>query len=998
MSRRKSFSLCLAGLACLALPCFAQLRIAERGKAPEYTIVHAADAAPSVVLGVKEFQSYVERQTGVKLPVSTDAAPLPPKAILVGTNKYAKTILGNDYNPERLKDDGFMLRTCDNYLVVLGGKRGAMYGLYEILERFGGCRWYASWHEVVPEKDEFVVPTLNEVQIPAFLMREPFWYDMFNTRQAYLNKCNGNAMKLNENQGGKIRFGGGMFVHTFNVLVPPSEFYATHPEYFAEINGKRLSGYVQLCLTNKDVLKIVTERIMNAIRKDPNAAMYSVSQNDAYNYCLCKECTAMAEKFGGQTGLLIWFINQVAEKVETEFPNALIETLAYQYTRTPPTGIKPRHNVLPRLCTIECDFSLPLDVSPALQNKKFVNDIKGWSSMTDKLFIWDYTTNFAHYLTPFPNFGALQGNVKFFRDNHVIGLMEQGAYQGYHAEFAELRGWLLAKLLWNPDQDIKPLLDDFFKGYYGPAAKYVREYFDELQSLVSAPSVNLKIFDTATPSWMSDDFLARATKLWENAEAAVKDNPAFLYNVRKGSLPVYYSRYIKHPKEEPILAWSDNEVTLVNGNSPFARICQECHARLTMPDPSGNVRYIRLAEGSRDELRKKWLAFSGNYPVSVIAGGGFELGVCENLGGTAGWLKDESGFNYINGNGGGLGFTTNFKELFATNVMLNNKTASDASSVTMTMKQGKLNGTRKLSLSNTGVTMTNTLKNNDNAAQTASLIPYAAFALGDCSSICWRLDGGKWNLFTVNEQMLNETFAIGPSMLTGARMLEIASPATGKGMAVTLPEHQLDRVLLNAYANEGTVKVAIQQSKDTVANGAEAVCTVTMKPLAKLTGLPTAPQRKQAAKIKIVIEDNSLPLGKIGTWGEYVLDDGAKDGAAIKLFNTHFEWCIQYRPDMSLFKPDKKYQIRIRAKVEKEKGKTSGEAFWCGAYDTAKAIHRGQIDPDISQIKDGYQWYDVIVWTPNQDDYIWAGPGRFGKNGSAIHAVFIDQIEFMELD
>ena len=368
-------------------------------------------------------------------------------------------------------------------------------------------------------------------------MREPFWYDMFNTEQAYRNKCNGNQMRLSEKEGGKVRFGSGLFVHTMDQLIPVKEFYETHPEYFAEIGGTRRNGYVQRCLTNPDVLKITTERLLERIRKDPTATMYSVSQNDVYNFCTCKECNAMAEKYGGQSGLLIWFVNQVAEAVEKEFPNALIETLAYQYTRTPPVNIKPRHNVVPRLCTIECDFSKPLDVSKHPQNIKFVKDIEGWSSMTDKLFIWDYTTDFANYLCPFPNFGCLQGNVKFFRDNHVIGLMEQGAYQGYHAEFAELRGWILAKLLWNPDQDVAPLYDDFFNGYYGKGAPFIRKYFDELQSLVTGDDKILNIWIAPNVGWITDDFLDRALALWDQAEAAVKDDPIRLYNVRKGSIP-----------------------------------------------------------------------------------------------------------------------------------------------------------------------------------------------------------------------------------------------------------------------------------------------------------------------------------------------------------------------------------------------------------------------------------------------------------------------------
>ena len=214
----------------------ADLVLARRGAAADTVIVHAADAPESIKLACNELQMYMERMTGVKLPIQDDGGALPKKAILVGKPRYLADLPGCQFPEMAQPDDSFCLKTVGERLVIYGGKRGGMYGVYEILERFGGCRWYSSWCEVVPTLDEFNVPSdLDEKQIPAFLMREPFWFDMFNTEQAYRNKCNGNQMRLTEKQGGKVRFGSGLFVHTMDQLIPVSEFYETHPEYFAEI-------------------------------------------------------------------------------------------------------------------------------------------------------------------------------------------------------------------------------------------------------------------------------------------------------------------------------------------------------------------------------------------------------------------------------------------------------------------------------------------------------------------------------------------------------------------------------------------------------------------------------------------------------------------------------------------------------------------------------------------------------------------------------------------
>ena len=58
--------------------------------------------------------------------------------------------------------------------------------------------------------------------------------------------------------------------------------------------------------------------------------------------------------------------------------------------------------------------------------------------------------------------------------------MEQGAYQGWHGDFAEFKAYLQAKRMWNPDQDEKVLLDRFFAGYYWKAAPMVRAYLELL--------------------------------------------------------------------------------------------------------------------------------------------------------------------------------------------------------------------------------------------------------------------------------------------------------------------------------------------------------------------------------------------------------------------------------------------------------------------------------------------------------------------------------------
>ncbi len=588
------------------------LTLAERGKPPEYAIVLPAEASPSQQYAAEELRRFTEQMTGVTLPITTDTAPLPPKAILLGTTQYTAQIVGSaDCAP--LGDDGFTLKTSGDHLCIIGSRvRGTLYGVYELLEKHGGCRWYSSWHSHIPQTDKWQIPELNETHTPAFAVREPFWYDMFSGDFAARSRCNGNRHELSERHGGKIRFGSGMFVHTFNSLCPPERYFDEHPEYFSLVNGKRLREHTQLCLTNPEVLRIVTEATLERIRKDPAAGIFSVSQNDWRNPCECPACKAVDEREGSHAGTMITFVNQVAEAVEREFPAVWIETLAYQYTRKPPKSVRPRRNVAPRLCTIECDFSLPLETSAFKENRAFLEDMQGWSAIAPQLYLWDYTTDFRCYILPFPNVHALQQNVKFFRANRVSYLFEQGAYQGQHGEFAELKAWLLAKWLWNPELDQESLLQDFFSGYYGAAAPYVRTYFDALHSFYrDSENRPLRIFDGIKDLAIPDNFFDRAAVLWRHAEDAVKEEPSFSYNVRMGALPVLYAQLARGPRQEGIRAWVAEDITPYRLDPATQRLAAELLARFT---EAGNIR-LSESQPAHDALLASWRELADPPPM-----------------------------------------------------------------------------------------------------------------------------------------------------------------------------------------------------------------------------------------------------------------------------------------------------------------------------------------------------------------------------------------------
>ena len=392
-----------------------KITLAERGAPPEYVILTRKDATGVEKYAASELRDFIKRQTGVELEIRDFAAPVPEKAILVMT----------EVNNESLGDEGFRIGVSGERLIIFGGReRGALYGVYEILERFGGCAWYSSWNEVVPQLKSFSVPRgFRDRQMPAFSLRSHSWLDMMSNPALSVR----NRLNLPEHDPAKFGKSHWRFdrvlrkCHTFAYLMPTEKWFDAHPEYFSEVNGRRIRYKTQLCLTNPDVVRICTEEVLKRIKESypKGIRLYGVSQNDWANYCTCEKCRALDEAEGSHSASLVQFVNAIAEAVARRHPDVLIETLVYRHTRKPPKTLRFRKNVLPCLCTIECDFHKPIEGSPFEENKAVCETIRQWGERSSNMMVWDYTTDFRNYLYTWPNVKVLAPNLRFFRKHGV---------------------------------------------------------------------------------------------------------------------------------------------------------------------------------------------------------------------------------------------------------------------------------------------------------------------------------------------------------------------------------------------------------------------------------------------------------------------------------------------------------------------------------------------------------------------------------------------------
>ncbi len=482
--------------------------ISQDGQA-KAVIVIAADAPAPEQHAAKELADFLRQITGATFEL---AGQRKPEASCIFVGPAAAKLADAQFSTEGLGAEGIVIRTVGNDLVLAGGPpRGTLYAVYTFLEEELGCRWWSSTENTIPKKPTVRVDGLNIRYVPPLEYRSAFWFDAFDGDWAVRNKCNGQSHRLSAEQGGRHIYEG--FVHTFYPLIPPQKYFAEHPEWFSEIKGKRTTEHAQLCLTNEEMRKELVKNLKERLRNNPAATIASVSQNDWHGNCQCQACAAIEKEEGSPAGLMLRFVNAVAADIEPEFPNVAISTLAYQYTRKPPAITKPRHNVIVQLCSIECSFCKPLADE---RNKAFGDDIIGWSKISNRLYIWDYTTNFRHHIMPHPNLRVLGPNVKFFAEHNVKGIFEQGAYTTNGAEMAELRAWVLAKLLWDPSHDGEMLTNEFIEGYYGPAAPEIKAYLKITHDAVEASGDWLGCFESHTAKYLNFDTLARG---WQRLES-----------------------------------------------------------------------------------------------------------------------------------------------------------------------------------------------------------------------------------------------------------------------------------------------------------------------------------------------------------------------------------------------------------------------------------------------------------------------------------------------
>jgi len=489
----------------------------------KYHIVVSSKATDNEKYAAKVLQEYIYKISGSKVPIVSKCKKIHKEEIHIGYSVGDKSI-GADKDSIRVFKKGSSL-----YFSAESGDQ-VMYAVFDFMEKYMGVRKFTADQDFYPIDSNLTIKNFS-----SYSFKPINTYRSINSTFLRQNKALKRWLRANTTED---MFANGYFVHTILKLCSPKEYFDTHPEYFALVNGKRDRG--QICWTNEDVLEIVKKNLAKAMYIQPNKQVWSVSQEDNDIVCQCDRCKKLIEENNSAAAPVIYFTNKIAK----QFPNKIISTLAYRFSRKCPENMTLEDNVQIMLCSIEVDRNKTIE-EQSNDSSSFAYDLQRWGELTKNIFLWDYECDFDYYISPFPNLHVLQPNIQFFVCNNAFQHFQQANCDIGH-EFSELKNYLIAKLLWDPNINVDSTITEFCDNYYGKAGKIIKQYIDEIenQAIEKKGSVRLDIY--GSPVGLKDNILRKEnldkwSNMFDTAEKMVEKDSTYLIRVKTCRLPLQYA-------------------------------------------------------------------------------------------------------------------------------------------------------------------------------------------------------------------------------------------------------------------------------------------------------------------------------------------------------------------------------------------------------------------------------------------------------------------------
>lgn len=439
--------------------------IVENGSST-YAVVYGNNATECEKFAAEQMQSYLEKITGVKVPVLMERALLSNKNFIsVGqTELLEESNVTVDYNG--LNGDGFVLKTVDNDLYITGANdRGTLYGVYDFLEKICGVRFLDINYEHVPTASTVPLYEMDVVEVPTFKYRACLteagghtietpggsshgrngvevaeFYTKIRNNHEFLREES--QVPVDERHGGSISINKDINqTHNNLTYVPVSEYYFTNQQkeenghMFYVLDGKA----VDICYTDgitkegtvaevdyMTTAKAYLEGLKKYIKQNPEAEYYTVGQEDLRTCCSCPTCYERTLEYGSTTANVILFYNAIAREIQKwadtqpELGGKIIKIVEFSYLFSAQAPVKVLKNSKGEVTGYE-------PVHPMLVLPENV-----------VLRIADITAHVYYSLLDEGNANGIYGPDYFEKWKAVMGDNDQTWYWGYLTTHGEL--------------------------------------------------------------------------------------------------------------------------------------------------------------------------------------------------------------------------------------------------------------------------------------------------------------------------------------------------------------------------------------------------------------------------------------------------------------------------------------------------------------------------------------------------------------------------------
>jgi len=547
--------------------------LADNGTS-SYKII-APNESSSTYATAQTLSSFIKQISGATIPVSDDDIQPQEKEIIIGNNKHINALHLN-IDLSKIKDNECIIKTFGNTILLYGkNDSDAIDCVYWFVQKYLGCSMLSSEVTIVPHNKNITLAAINDDYTPPFTYRDLYYKDTYDSMYTKFNRID------HFDAGGQNRKWGEIWSASFNYVIPPKKYFSTHPEYFAlNEKGKRIPN--QLNVSDEGMFNEYIKNFTNLMKRYPNSKIWSVAPNDASvpNYCHCPQCEAINKREGTPMAALLTFVNKVAAK----FPDKIITTQAYMFYEEPPKTIKPAPNVLiVEAGSYLLNHAVPYETSNEPDVVTYRRRLEGWLALTKNVRIWDYVIDFFYPMCPFPNLEIQQKNLQYFAKLGIRDVFMQGRISK-DGELSELRAWLLARLLWNPNINYDDVMDYFLNHYYGKASPYIKKYISLTTASLLKSGIPLTVYDSVSKhsaGFLAPSSLAQYNQIFDSAERAVSNNAIQLDRVKIARLSLMYAMLETYKASTAKNKINVNAISYTTNKSPqdlleeFVQICKK---------------------------------------------------------------------------------------------------------------------------------------------------------------------------------------------------------------------------------------------------------------------------------------------------------------------------------------------------------------------------------------------------------------------------------------